>query len=169
MSAISRSKSMFRLFGMESYSSRREILRIGYVNGFRPKEQKPRAECSQDDNFRIDQVPIANLRMGEIKDQWIDCQDEQIRESGITRHTKGLPDAHQHQHSQAKRQENIAGVMEFNVPVRWVEVPERGPHVNKSSQAHHSEKTQMLGDESDGLAPLFLHKTNFAEPHIFVQ
>src|SRR5260370_24624024 len=100
---------------LRSCCSRRGIRRGAGADIFRPQEQKPRPQRRQDNDLWIDQVPVANLRMSEIKDQWINSQEKQIWKHGLAGLPERLAETHGHQQRLGERQEYSAGVMDLKI------------------------------------------------------
>src|SRR5260370_42338313 len=100
---------------LRSCGSRRGIRRGAGADIFRPQEQKPRPQRRQDNDLWIDQVPVANLRMSEIKDQWINSQEKQIWKHGLADLPERLAETHGHQPRRAHRQEYVPSVIEINI------------------------------------------------------
>ena len=105
--------------------------------------------------------------MGEVKDQGIKKQEQHERKGRLASVSKSLPKADEHHHGQGYGEVNVGGVVEFNVQIFGVKIPERGPHITKSSQAHYKILRGMPGNKIERLAPLFLHVGNFSEAHEF--
>src|ERR1700735_3365989 len=114
-------------------------------------------------------MAVTHLRMREVKHQRIKKQEQQVGKCCFASVSKSLPEADEHHHGQGYGEVNVGGVVEFNLQIIRVEIPEGGPGVNKSSQAHHKILRGMLCDIVERFAPLLLHVGNLSEAHEFGQ